>query len=171
MTGQNGINRAAGAGAALRMCTPIDPRYGIMAPMTESFALRVGACEWLIGPPFDPYGDGYIQEAEVELRADGLTARTAVVLLGRSGNADLDSFFATLVADWRGWEGERHWEALEHQMSVDAWHDGRANVNLAVTLRRAELVKEIWSARAVLAVEAGEQLATVANDLAHLLAP
>jgi hypothetical protein len=57
-------------------------------------------------------------------------------------------------------------------MAIEAWHDGRANVIVAVTLRRSEkaYADDAWSARVVFTVEAGEQLSTLTDDIASLFA-
>jgi hypothetical protein len=39
----------------------------------------------------------------------------------------LDSFLASLAADWQGWEGTRTWNTLEHGMSIEANHEGNAS--------------------------------------------
>jgi hypothetical protein len=50
--------------------------------------------------------------------------------------------------------------------------DGRAHVLVAVTVRQADIAfaRNAWSARIVFTLEAGEQLAGVARDLASVLA-
>jgi hypothetical protein len=141
--------------------------------MAEPFRLQGSdGCEWRIDLPNDPYGDGYVRRAGVEIRAEGLAARTAATIDIVQGQADLDSFFAGLASSWQGWEGVRHWEALEHEMAIDAWHDGRANVKVAVTVRRSTMTyaDDAWSARVVFTVEAGEQLASVARNITDLFA-
>ncbi len=147
--------------------------FGIMTTMAEPFRLHCADdSEWRIDLPIDPYGDGYVRRAGVEIRADGLAARTTVTIDIDQGQADLDSFFTALASSWRGWEGVRHWEALEHEMAIDAWHDGRANVKVAVTVRRSTMTyaDDAWSARVVFTVEAGEQLASVARNITGLFA-
>ena len=122
-------------------------------------------------PPTDPYGDGYVRTADAEIRAYGVTARTTATFSVESGRVDLAGFFAGLAADWRGWNGVRRWQALEHEMEVEAWHDGRANVMLAVTMRRPEhtYADDAWSARVVFTIEAGEELTTLPRDIISLL--
>jgi Family of unknown function (DUF6228) len=63
----------------------------------------------------------------------------------------LGDFFAHLGQSWKGWEGERAWEALG--MCMSAVHDGLGNVTLRVTLLRG--YGEQWSAEASLRVGAG----------------
>jgi hypothetical protein len=57
-------------------------------------------------------------------------------------------------------------------MEIEAWHAGRANLMLAVTVRRPEMTyaDNAWSARVVFTVEAGEQLAALARGIASLFA-
>jgi hypothetical protein len=145
---------------------------GMMTYMAELFQLRTSdGCEWIMHPPVDPYGDGYVRTADVEIRADGVTACTTATLSVEPGGIDLAGFLAGLAADWRGWDGERRWQALEREMEVEAWHDGRAHVMLAVTVRRPEraYADDAWSARVVFTVEAGEEFATLAKEIISLL--
>jgi Family of unknown function (DUF6228) len=125
---------------------------------------------WVIDPPLDPHGDGYVREARVEIRADGLAAHTIATL--DYSPETLAAFFNQLAADWRGWEGERRWKALEG-MAIEARHNGRAHVLVAVTIEHSWYTsageKDAWSARVVIALEAGEQLTAVARQLASLL--
>ena len=153
-----------------RRRTDLDP--GMMTYMAEPFHLRTSdGCEWTMHPPVDPYGDGYIRTADVGIRADGVSACTAATLSVEPGGIDLARFFAGLAADWRGWDGKRRWQALEREMEIEAWHDGRAHVMLAVTLMRPErtYADDAWSARVVFTVEAGEELATLAKEIISLL--
>ena len=57
-------------------------------------------------------------------------------------------------------------------MEIEASHDGRGHVLVAVTIKRPDMTfaEDAWSARIVFALEAGEQLAEVARDLASALA-
>jgi hypothetical protein len=126
----------------------------------------------VIDPPFDPYGDGYVRKARVEIRADGLAAHTIATL--DYSPETLAAFFSQLDADWRGWEGERQWRALEG-LAITAWHDGR-HVLVAVTVKprrysqaSGAMTRDTWSARAVFTLEAGEQLRAAARELASLL--
>jgi hypothetical protein len=139
--------------------------------MAESFALELpGGLRWVIEPPADPDGDGYVRTALVGIQANGLEARTIVTF--SDGPWNPARFFAELAADWRGWAGERRWRALEGEMEIEASHDGRAHVLVAVTVRQADIAfaRNAWSARIVFTLEAGEQLAGVARDLASVLA-
>ncbi len=139
--------------------------------MAEPFVLEQSdGRKWVIDRPVDLDQYGYVRKARAEIRADGLMAQTTVTL-DSSGDRDLVGFFSALARDWKGWSGERRWTALEAEMGIEAWHDGRAHVILAVTVRRPWLTyaKDAWSARVVFTLEAGEQLTAVARDLASLL--
>jgi hypothetical protein len=107
---------------------------------------------WIIDPPVDPYGDGYTHKARVEIRADGLVARTIATLDGAPQT--LAEFFSQLDADWRGWDGERHWRAPEG-LAIMAWHDG-GHILVAVTVEHSwysrasrAVTRDTWSARVV----------------------
>ena len=126
---------------------------------------------WIIDPPVEPYADGSIGRSQVEIRASGLAAQTTATLAG-DGPSNLAEFFADLAASWRGWAGERRWRARQGELEIEASHDGRRYVLIAVTVRRPQvtLANDAWSARIVFTLEAGEQLTSVARDLAFLLA-
>jgi Family of unknown function (DUF6228) len=136
---------------------------GMMEAVAERFVLELpDDLMWAIDPPVDPYGDSYVHMANVEIRAHGLTAETTATVEG-TGERDLADFFADLACDWRGWTGERSWRALEGEMAIEAWHDGRANVMITVTIKPPWMTfaKDAWSVRAVFTLEAGEQLSGV----------
>ena len=138
--------------------------------MAEAFSLQLAdGLEWRIDPPVDPHGDGYVRTACVRIRARGLEAGTVATF--SDGTSDLARFFAELAADWRGWDGERIWTALENEMEVKASHDG-ARVMVAVTVRRPDLsyADDAWEAKIVFRLEPGEQLTNVARDLASTFA-
>jgi hypothetical protein len=70
----------------------------------------------------------------------------------------LAEFSGQLDADWRGWEGERRWRALEG-LAVEAWHDG-GHVLVAVTVEHSwysrytqAMARETWSARVVFTLD------------------
>lgn len=68
----------------------------------------------------------------VEIRAGGLSCDESVLTLRGDG---LDTFLGTLASDWRGWEGTRTWDTLEHGMSIEATHRGN-RVELVFVVRR-----------------------------------
>ncbi len=140
--------------------------------MTEPLDVRTSrGTRWVVHPPYDPYGDGHVWRMVTEIHDGQLTAVTDACLDGQV--TTLAGFVAELAADWRGWPGVRRWQSLEGELELDARHDGRAQVGLGVTLRPSgsDVADMHWSARAVLVLEAGEELSRLATDLAELLGP
>ncbi|WP_446218834.1 DUF6228 family protein [Micromonospora sp. IBHARD004] len=143
--------------------------------MEEPFVLQpLGtSCRWVVHPPTDPYGDGYIWAVRSEISDEGMSAATSAMLAGRWApeNESLGWFFQSLADDWRGWEGVREWGSLEGELEIDARHDGRGHVAIGVRLRRARqaYADDAWSARTVLVVEAGEEMTRLATDVRDLL--
>ncbi|ATO15705.1 hypothetical protein CO540_19245 [Micromonospora sp. WMMA2032] len=144
--------------------------------MKEPYVLGRGAGpRWTVHPPVDPYGDGYVHTAVMELREDGLTASTVAELDGvpMAGPqvTTLPAFLDGLAAGWTGWPGARTWRSLGGQLALDARHDGRGHVTLGVTLRRPghDIDGTAWSARCVFVLEAGEETSRFARDLGALL--
>jgi hypothetical protein len=74
----------------------------------------------------------------------------------------LAAFFQELAQHWRGWSGEKHWESLEHQLSLTASSDSTGNIHLAVELRGGPLYD--WRLRGSLVLEPG-QLDAVAAEV------
>jgi hypothetical protein len=68
--------------------------------------------------------------------------------------SDLPTWFAELAAEWRGWEGERSWDAYEGGLALTCSHDGAGHVPLRVRL--AEANSRAWRAEATVVLEAGQ---------------
>ena len=98
------------------------------------------------------------------LRVPGLEARSRVYDTGFDG---LAAFFGQLAADWRGWDGERVYESLEHNLRLVATHDG--HVQLAVQLWQEPRWQAGWSAAAIFMLDPGEEMTRAAEDVAALL--
>ncbi|RKS06569.1 hypothetical protein DFP74_2207 [Nocardiopsis sp. Huas11] len=145
-----------------------------MTELEDSFVItRADApARWAVGRPVDVHGDGYTHMVDVELSDDGIAARGQAAFDGR-GPENLRDFLVALEKHWRGWRGARSWTSVGEEMTVEAHHDGRGYVSLAVTLRRAErtYAPDAWSARVVLTVEAGEELRRIADAAQRLLRP
>jgi hypothetical protein len=110
---------------------------------------------------------GEIETVVVRLRVPGLDASRRVWEYEAGFNA-LVAFFNGLAADWRGWQGERTYESLEHDLRLTATHDG--HVQLVIQLREP-FVRNGWSATAVVQLDPGEEMARAAEDVAALLSP
>jgi hypothetical protein len=83
--------------------------------MKEPFVLSTAdGARWVIHPPQDPYGDGYVYTAETELHEVGLTATTTTKIDGAYAgmSTTLSGFVEALAADWHGWDGTRTWESI-----------------------------------------------------------
>lgn len=109
--------------------------------------------------PVDVETDGSVVSIEALLRVDGLEAQRVVFHHYSKGFADLSDFFTELEQAWRGWEGERTYESLEGDLRLSATHDG--HVVLTVDLSQST-IPDGWAVRAVLKLEAGEELAAAA---------
>jgi Family of unknown function (DUF6228) len=137
--------------------------------MADSLTIRYPPADgaWLLHPPSDPWGDGYIIVMPVELHADGLSARQTVELAWQAGGEqpDLVSYFDDLADHWRGWQGDRTWRSLDGSMRIAASHDGQGHVALVGTLMRDSFSADSWLARVCLTVEAGEQMRSLAADV------
>jgi hypothetical protein len=77
----------------------------------------------------------------------------------------LDSYFAGLAKQWRGWKGDKEWEALGLRLA--ARHDGLGHVTLDVTLEEDYALADRWRVRASLTVDAGalDRMAVEARQL------
>lgn len=94
----------------------------------------------------------------------GLTAETSVYAYSWAGFDGLDSYFADMLGDWRGWNGERAWSSLEGELGLAARHDG--HVRIRVSLQ--DSTHSTWTATAELKLDAGEQLAEASRGLTDL---
>jgi Family of unknown function (DUF6228) len=144
--------------------------------MKEPFVLGdADADRWVLHPPQDPYGDGYVYTAATELHAHGMSAATIAKIDGTFADpaTTLSGFVTSLAADWTGWAGVRSWQSMERELTIDARHDRRGYVSLGVMLREPgpDWDDTAWSARAVFVLEAGEEMTRLAADLTHLLRP
>jgi hypothetical protein len=92
-----------------------------------------------------------------------LLAETRVHLGPPEVEASLPALFADLAAQWRGWQGERTWEAYEGGLRIALTHDGVGHVNASVRLREANA--STWSVHAQIPLDAG-QLDRAAQELA-----
>lgn len=65
------------------------------------------------------------------------------------------TYFKDLAASWRGWEGQKLWENIEHQVSLSATTDPVGHISLMVTLRSPIESGFPGKAVDVIALEAG----------------
>lgn len=102
----------------------------------------------------------------VTITESDLTASRVVQGACSGGLDSLAAFFVGLANDWRGWEGERVYESLEHDLRLAAEHDG--HVRLKVRLWQSSDPNG-WSVETRLTLEPGEELARVAEDLTRFV--
>lgn len=95
-----------------------------------------------------------------------LSARQIVYGASSDGFDSLAAFFAGLADDWRGWEGERVYESLEHDLRFTAMHDG--HVRLRVRLWQSS-DPQGWTVETRLILEPGEELTRVAESLTRFV--
>ena len=130
--------------------------------------VRIGsATEFLSLVPQPPVGapDSVI----ATLRLDGLAATTQVVSNYTSGFQDLADFFGELADNWRGWQGARRWESLEHDLTIEARHQyGHVTLVIEVRCDRLDWGNSGWRVTGDVAIDPGEQLSSVAKDVASL---
>ena len=95
-----------------------------------------------------------------------LSARRVVYGASSDGFDNLATFFAGLAHDWRGWEGERAYESLEHDLRFTAIHDG--HVRLRVRLWQSS-DPHGWSVETRLTLEPGEELTRVGEAMTRFV--
>ncbi|MGI5397813.1 DUF6228 family protein [Streptomyces sp. CA-251251] len=105
----------------------------------------------------------------VELQAPGLSARVNEVVAW-IWDRDLVPFLEELAADYRGWDGERHWQTNDRDLAVSAIFRSGGHVGLTWTLRPWTKAAGGWSASVTTWLEAGEQMASLATDVRRFLA-
>jgi hypothetical protein len=97
---------------------------------------------------------------------DELVASTGIETLNGDG---LDDWWQGLADSFRGWEGEKTWESLEHDASLSARHDRTGHVTARVTLRGPLGYQPVWEASATFAFDAGKQLIHVASEVSEFM--
>lgn len=102
----------------------------------------------------------------VTITDDDLTAKRVVHGAYSGGFQNLGDFFTGLARDWRGWDGERIYESLEHDLRFVAEHDG--HVRLRVRLSQSS-DPDGWRVETRLRIEPGEELVRLADDLSRFL--
>jgi predicted oxidoreductase (fatty acid repression mutant protein) len=73
------------------------------------------------------------------------------------------TFFRSLAADWRGWEGERSWNSLERELDITALHDGKGLIACEVSL--GSNIPPTWRLAAEMTFGAGAHMEEIASAL------
>ena len=124
----------------------------------------------IIGDSVAPFRDGYdFVDFTVAIEADGLSARTSVRSLEDGGPTSLHGFVRELAEDWKGERSHRKWEAIGHDLTIDADRDSLGHVRLTFSLRESYL-PDSWRARATVQLDAGEEMSLLAREVERLLA-
>ncbi|SCD58630.1 hypothetical protein GA0115245_109713 [Streptomyces sp. di188] len=85
------------------------------------------------------------------------------------GGDGVDTFLASLAEDFRGWQGERTWHSLCHDLTLSAEHRCGGHVRLRwVTSDGAPAEK--WRFETGTWHEAGEDMRTPAADISAFIA-
>lgn len=100
----------------------------------------------------------------IEVEIDELRWRHSAITRGGDG---VDGYLRELAEEWKGWEGIRRWDSLEHGLSIRAAHLGNA-VQLAFVLRGGPYA-DAWKLRVPIIVEPGESLSRLAKEAAVLV--
>jgi hypothetical protein len=115
-------------------------------------------------PTYDRNAMGYFR---VAITGDGLQAEAGVGTM-EHGRPPLRSFFRGLADDWKGETLEATWEAIEHDLTIDARRDPLGYVLLTFTLRESYMPRA-WQVRGMVQLEAGEEMERVADTIDILI--
>jgi hypothetical protein len=99
----------------------------------------------------------------IDLLSDGLTASRSVYIHSFDINA-LAAFFEDLADSWKGWEGEKSWHSIEHELLITATSDALGHCLLTFTLRDGP--NYTWKTTVGgFEISAGEDMAAVAREM------
>ncbi|MEO0453681.1 MAG: DUF6228 family protein [Verrucomicrobiota bacterium] len=69
---------------------------------------------------------------DTELAGDSISAKKGI--WGYTDTAFLIDLFDSFTRDWKGWDGERHWAAIEGDLDLTATSDNLGHIRLDVVL-------------------------------------
>ena len=118
----------------------------------ESFALSGGEFGITFCEPLRD-SDGWLQSFVVRIEEPGLSAAAQVENSGFIQGPE--SLFSEMAQNWRGWNGEKTWHALEGELTLSANTDALGHVRIQVQLRPTA-GHEAWRVTSFAYVEAGE---------------
>jgi len=110
-------------------------------------------------------GGGDYSEGEfvVEAAAAGLEVTRSVFMIDK-GWAALTTFFDDLAASWRGWEGEKVWASIQHDLRLTAVADELGHVRLSFTIQNGPTPS--WTVDVSdVRFDAGEDLSVLARQM------
>jgi uncharacterized protein DUF6228 len=79
---------------------------------------------------------------------------TASIWAGYTGSHPA-KWFLEVAENWRGWQGDRRWESMEHELRLVATNDRRGHIAITIRLRSG-ICEHDWSVAATLKVDAGQ---------------
>ena len=152
-----GIGRCGLAAVRLWSC-----EHGSMDRVVIGRGSRTATFRDAVGAAGDaPYeGEGSFI---IELRAEGLHAERTVFVFSFDWE-NLVAFFEDLAESWRGWDGEKTWNSIEHDLAITATSDPGRHCSLLLTVRGGP--HSTWeAAMGGLEVDSGEDLAALARSM------
>ncbi|MBJ6630586.1 DUF6228 family protein [Streptomyces sp. SS10] len=133
-----------------------------MIDYDDSGALVVQVGEgFLLSEPLRPYEDDPTLGFLVTAHGRWGSVATAVETWDGDG---LDTFLASLAEDFRGWQGERTWHSLCHDLTLSAEHRSGGYVQLRWVISDGAPTEE-WRFETSTWHEAGEGMRTLAADI------
>jgi hypothetical protein len=110
--------------------------------------------------------DDAVLDFHCELADVGVSAAIWVRTLDGDG---IVSWAAALAESYAGWDAVRTWESLEHDLRIDAVHDGWGHVRLRFVIRGPRAYEpDAWEASVAVTVDAGEDMRRLAAELSDL---
>ena len=97
----------------------------------------------------------------VELAGDGISATKRI--WGYTDTGFLVDLFESIARDWKGWDGERHWSAIESDLEIDATSDRLGHIKLQIKIRSNDPEND-WRAIAPIFLDSGT-LDNIAGDI------
>lgn len=121
---------------------------------TLSAAHRFGGSDLYAGESFT-----------ISIEDDGLQVERLVFVFSHGWIA-LAAFFQDLADSWRGWDGTKTWESIEHDLTIKARSDAGRHCLLSFTVRNGPV--RTWTAQiGDISIDAGEDLASLASAVSR----
>ena len=99
----------------------------------------------------------------IDVSADGVRSSRTVFMFSFDWEA-LATFFADMSDSWRGWDGERSWNSIEHDLSITARSDDFGHCHLEFTVRDGPNYS--WETRiGGFSIDGGEDMSRVARSI------
>jgi len=102
---------------------------------------------------------------DVELAGDAVSAKKRV--WGYTDTEFLGELFDSIARDWKGWDGERQWAAIEGDFSITASSDKLGHIRLDVVIRNNDL-EDDWQLDVPIYLDAGG-LDKIASNVRHFI--